>query len=468
MTSEFFKIMLEQSFIGAFLFVIVMALDIFTQKHRLGQWRSFFWLSFFAFLVFPFQKVLGLLPSNNIPNFKFVNISGESLSVGKQMTAALPMSYSLSQLLFIIWTVGFCVALMALIIIPFVKEKRLIKSLALGDDSALKSHHLPFDVSVVESKVLPFVSGVLNPRIFVPQEMFKHFSQNEVRGILFHEMAHILHKDVFKIFFSRIVTCIFWFFPLSYFAASKLRDSLEYRADEFALRKDQTLVRADFAKTLFKLSNFNETEAWPSYGVSIFKKSHLRGRLEAMKSLNLQKKRSPYFPALILLILCVVSVTAVSFKTSAHGEEYATVIMKVFNDGGLDATPSIISKYGEKATVIVGNDEDNESWVLEVTPVRSGDMVEVSGFICLMGVSIDDVRGVNPSVESLKCLKKSKFMFTQKFGTDFRMSSPDSKLSYQFKVFDGARTKEYLNNNDRLEDSSRDHFLGYGFLKWFN
>ena len=49
--------------------------------------------------------------------------------------------------------------------------------------------------------------------IILPQ---RSYSSNELYAILLHEMIHIKHNDLRKLKFGRILTIIFWFYPIAY------------------------------------------------------------------------------------------------------------------------------------------------------------------------------------------------------------------------------------------------------------
>jgi len=92
-------------------------------------------------------------------------------------------------------------------------------------------------VHVVNSVRLisPIAFGVLRPTICLPTSFTELFGPPEQEAILMHELAHIAARDSLWQCFASILTTLFWWHPLVWWAQRELRCASEAAADEVSL-----------------------------------------------------------------------------------------------------------------------------------------------------------------------------------------------------------------------------------------
>lgn len=92
------------------------------------------------------------------------------------------------------------------------------------------------DVYVSEGyRGTPFTGGLLRSFICVPKETHKKLSDDELRAVIKHEVAHIKHFDLYITLAIKILGDLFWFVP-GYILLSKKIDRLrEILADKSAV-----------------------------------------------------------------------------------------------------------------------------------------------------------------------------------------------------------------------------------------
>jgi beta-lactamase regulating signal transducer with metallopeptidase domain len=77
---------------------------------------------------------------------------------------------------------------------------------------------------------MPFAQGVLSPRILLPEESAS-WSEERLRMVLLHELAHVRHRDNLANLVAGAATSLLWCIPLSWIAAASMRMAQEKRAD---------------------------------------------------------------------------------------------------------------------------------------------------------------------------------------------------------------------------------------------
>ena len=76
--------------------------------------------------------------------------------------------------------------------------------------------------------------GIIRPVMILPVEM-ENMSDDELKSILLHELAHIFHRDNFIGFLQHVLSSVFWWNPLVYFLNSAYSDSREDVCDNYAI-----------------------------------------------------------------------------------------------------------------------------------------------------------------------------------------------------------------------------------------
>ncbi len=81
---------------------------------------------------------------------------------------------------------------------------------------------------------VPVAGGVLRPVVFLPAG-FDSQSPARVEMILLHELAHLLRRDPLATFAAELTTACFWFNPLVWKTASRIRELQELAADSLVI-----------------------------------------------------------------------------------------------------------------------------------------------------------------------------------------------------------------------------------------
>jgi bla regulator protein blaR1 len=144
----------------------------------------------------------------------------------------------------LIWASGLLLAL-TLIVIQQRRFTRSLCDLALGADGTYRC-------AVVTS---PLLVGLRRARIIVPLDFDTRYDSEEQALILAHERAHRQRGDILGNAIASAWLCVFWFNPLMYWAAIRLRVDQDLACDASVLRSSsagplryaQLLLKAQLA-----------------------------------------------------------------------------------------------------------------------------------------------------------------------------------------------------------------------------
>jgi TonB family protein len=131
--------------------------------------------------------------------------------------------------------------------------------------------------------------GLVRPKILLPRTA-SHWSDDRVRIVLFHELAHIKRRDWLIQMVAEIVRAVYWFNPLVWIACTRLRQESEHATDDTVIAHGAR--GSDYAGHLLDLARVltHQRRAWVP-APAIARPSSLERRVRAM--LNDRTNRMP-------------------------------------------------------------------------------------------------------------------------------------------------------------------------------
>jgi beta-lactamase regulating signal transducer with metallopeptidase domain len=113
----------------------------------------------------------------------------------------------------------------------FIQQRRFMRGLGLLADRG----DGVFVAQATEG--LPAVIGLLRPRIVLPADAMHRYDGAQRDLMLAHERAHIARGDLLANAIAAALRCLFWFNPLTHFAATRFRHDQELACDAQVVRQ---------------------------------------------------------------------------------------------------------------------------------------------------------------------------------------------------------------------------------------
>ena len=207
-------------------------------------------------------------------------------------------SVDLTTILIAIWIVGAAILILRLGI-NAVRLRSIIKT-ARGVCPILISERVKG----------PVAAGLWRPVILLP-ESADAWSISRRRAVLAHESAHLRRSDPLILFASQIVTAIYWFHPLCWLAAARLRAESERACDDAALRIG--LRPSGYAGHLLELACAFDTQL----AIPMATTSHLESRVKSILDPQANRSvppRGAWLAAIALTAIVLVPVATLTLR----------------------------------------------------------------------------------------------------------------------------------------------------------
>ena len=134
---------------------------------------------------------------------------------------------------------------------------------------------------------VPMVWVLLRPVILLPVDA-NHWQTERLRAVLLHELAHIKRWDWTVQMVAQITCAVYWFNPLVWFAAHRVRIEAEQACDDHVLNAGYRST--DYAQHLLDVTrNVKIAKATSGAAVAIARSSKIEGRLRTVLAENLNR-----------------------------------------------------------------------------------------------------------------------------------------------------------------------------------
>lgn len=134
---------------------------------------------------------------------------------------------------------------------------------------------------------MPFASGFMSPTIVLPAES-ESWSADRRTAVLVHELGHVRRRDLIGHTMGRIVCALYWFHPLVWTAARRLRAESEQACDDLALVFGAR--PSEYAEHLLDIVTCVRDHNTPSVALAMAHRKEFEGRMLAILNPELRRR----------------------------------------------------------------------------------------------------------------------------------------------------------------------------------
>ena len=192
-------------------------------------------------------------------------------------------------------------------------------------------------LGIIEEHSSPLATGLSRATILLPRTA-SAWSAERRRAVLLHELAHIKRHDCRVQLVAQAACAIYWFNPLVWLAASRLRAERERACDDQVLRLGAT--PSSYAAHLLDIARELRPTLRPSAALAMARHSELEGRL--LSVLAAGRARVP-FRATRWAVVAVLSLTTAVALGATSSNDTTTAPVSVAGPRYIVADDILIS-----------------------------------------------------------------------------------------------------------------------------
>ena len=161
---------------------------------------------------------------------------------------------------------------------------------------------------------MAFACGIVRPTIVLPMSA-REWSDDRRRAVLFHELAHVRRRDLLGHTLGRFACAMYWFHPLVWTAARKLRAESERACDDLVLACGARPT--DYAQHLLEMVTSVRSHGAPAVALPMARPREFEGRMLAILDPSIRRaepgrrERAGILLSLGLLALSLAAATPV-------------------------------------------------------------------------------------------------------------------------------------------------------------
>ena len=250
-----FLTVLNMSLRASYVILFVIVIRLFLKKiPKTYSYVLWFAVLFRLICPFSFDSIFSLIPDNvNIPQDIAYSpkpeINSGITAIDSAVNNVLPSpvnpaaSANPMQIWVAIGEAAWLIGIAVLIIYSVFATVKLYRN-------SRNAKHLKDNIYIINGYKTPFVFGIVNPKIYLPD----HLSESEKSYVLLHEQTHIKRLDhLVKLAFF-IVTCIHWFNPLVWIAFYLMGEDMELSCDEKVVKQMGSSIKKEYSTSLLSMS----------------------------------------------------------------------------------------------------------------------------------------------------------------------------------------------------------------------
>ena len=174
-----------------------------------------------------------------------------------------------------------------------------------------------------DAVTVPMVWGLFRPVVLLPADA-DEWEPERQRAVLLHELAHIQRQDWLMQTVAQITCAVYWFNPLVWFAARRMRTEVERACDDHVLNAGYQST--DYAQHLLDVvRNIKKVNTATRSAVAMARQSKIEGRLRTVLAENRNRRPITTIAVAIglLALICLAVPMGVMQLVEALGPEQA-------------------------------------------------------------------------------------------------------------------------------------------------
>lgn len=208
---------------------------------------------------------------------------------------------------------------------------------------------------------MPFAAGVRRATVVLPADC-EGWTADRRDAVLIHELGHVRRHDMIGHTLGRIACAVYWFHPLAWTAARKLRDASERACDDLAIQLGAR--PSEYAQHLLDIVTSVQQTKTPTAAIAMARRKEFEGRMLAILDPALRRDTASRWRTAALSGTLAVFVFAVSAAAPAPREAVTSTpppVPEVAERGVPTAAPeTTVAPRGAEQPVVATDDAQRD------------------------------------------------------------------------------------------------------------
>lgn len=349
---SFISWLLYSSLIGSILIGLIILLRLLFKNKMDANWHYLLWFLLILKLLIPYAPESSFSVFNMFNQLNMQSLAGiyfdaqeqakmepsmrgvSFITQAENMADAYAVSVSRSffesreNIIFLIWLTG-VIVFTAYTVYLTCKLKRLVKDSSVVKDNSVAKlfEECKLTMNTKKSFVLlesmaigsPMAVGGIHSHIILPAGSIGNLSNEELRFILLHELAHFKRKDLYINWVTVFLQLMHWFNPFIWYAFYQMRQDREVACDAYVL---SMLNPNEYKSYGAAIIAFLERNSSPIYDYTTARlaggKDHIKKRMAMIASYKKRTRANVIWGILFFLLIgCFVLTDAESTVSAA-------------------------------------------------------------------------------------------------------------------------------------------------------
>lgn len=238
------------------------------------------------------------------------------------------------------------------------------------------SMHVP--VVIVDKIQAPALFGLFRPRLLLPKSMINKLTEEQLRYICLHELAHWRRKDIFVNWITVILKILHWFNPIIWYGLYRMGQDCELACDSLVLSSIEPEKRKEYGHTVIQVLQMTLKPQWlPGATGMTTGKSHVKRRITMIANFKKQSLSLTIASVIIFTVIGVAGCTGSQNNNSLPAEvgsnesSYQQTLTEAETDQILAGTvdlkgPGVVVTLSESG---VNNPQEPEYFIIHDTDI---------------------------------------------------------------------------------------------------
>ncbi len=220
----------------------------------------------------------------------------------------------IGSILYILWLIG--IFMMLMLVTASIRRFRSMKRSALPLQNAavqtlyhdcLRTMHIKKPIPVYSTAFLrsPVITGLFQPRIYLPIHLISDYSSKDIRYILMHELVHYQYKDAIANYFMNIIGVLYWFHPLVWYSLKEMKNDREVACDTSVLKLLDEDAYADYGNTLISFAQKVSLTPFPFSSEACGSMKQMQKRIKNIADYHPASFRKNLYSTIAYLVLAL-------------------------------------------------------------------------------------------------------------------------------------------------------------------